>query len=155
MAKRMMTSSPHPQRGPRARGWACLAGVAYALGAGPARAEDAKEFGSKHQIIVSAERLFGVAHGSRVTKEVVPDGLSSTTLSFEDTGTTLGPLGSWGETTTIYMVPRLALDVLVVKGLSIGSGLTYFRSSVHEAVAGEIAALGPATTVDVLLLAPR
>lgn len=119
------------------------------LAAPVARAEaDAPSPAMPHPRVVSAERLFGFAYASRSI-----DGTRSMT-PLEETGTTFGPLDA-GATTALFAVPRLAFDVFVYKRLSVGTALSYARTSSRQtATAFPEVSLQP-TTNDTLVVAPR
>jgi hypothetical protein len=100
----------------------------------------------KGTFIVSAERLFGLSINRTTTATNNGD------VSVDHTG--FGLLLS--SPTTVHMLPRMALDLAIIDGLTVGAGLGFFvgdRETVTNNDATTTTAQGPTTTA--LVLAPR
>jgi hypothetical protein len=100
----------------------------------------------KGTFIVSAERLFGLSVNRTTT------GTNNGDVSVDHTG--FGLLLS--SPSTVHMLPRMALDVAIIDGLTVGAGLGFFvgdRQTVTDNNATTTTAQGPTTTA--MVLAPR
>lgn len=98
------------------------------LAAPAARAQETPPpLGASHRVVVSLERVVGFAHGSSSETMTDPSGVGVATL--EKSGTVAGLLGEPGSTPAHHMVPRIAADVLLLRGLTVGGALSYARSS--------------------------
>jgi hypothetical protein len=87
-----------------------------------ARADGGGEsFGQDGQLIVSAERLFGLSFSNVKTE---PGGGGGTTT---DSRTTVSLL--WPEGGGPYQVPRAAVDVVVASGVTLGGSIGFITSS--------------------------
>jgi hypothetical protein len=90
------------------------------------QAEDAS-FGRAHQLVVSADRLFGYVHSSEtLSLGGVSETSSSNNVSI--IGSPLAPLAA------SYATPRLAFDGFVTDGLSIGGSVSHFWTSTPRLV---------------------
>ena len=86
---------------------------------------DEPSFGDKGHIAISVERLFGYVHASQKTSQPASTGGDSTT-----TDSVFSVLGSpITAATSIYTFPRVAFDLFVAPGLSIGASISYFHVS--------------------------
>jgi hypothetical protein len=92
------------------------------LFAGTARAQH-PDFGDTGHVAISAERLFGFVHTSITTSTA---GGGSTSQSTDTLTLLTNPLGA---STTGYSWPRIALDVFLSRGISLGGSLGYFNVS--------------------------
>lgn len=89
------------------------------------QAEDTS-FGRAHQLVVSADRLFGYVHSSEtLSLGGVSETSSSNNVSI--IGSPFAPLAA------SYATPRLAFDGFVTDGLSIGGSVSYFWTSTKQA----------------------
>ncbi|HEX4405079.1 MAG TPA: hypothetical protein VH560_09645 [Polyangia bacterium] len=115
------------------------------LASGSARAdEQAQEpaFGRAHGFAISAERLFGFVHAETTT---TMNGIDNT-----ETFNSFSLLGNGSGDRTIYSLPRVGFDWFVVRNLSLGASVSYFRLSDaynNNSVNGDV--------VSGVLLAPR
>ncbi len=83
--------------------------------------EEPPTLSDQGQIIVGAERVFGVTLSS------VRQDVAGTPLSITDSYTNVGLL--WGYPTTVHNVPRFGLDYTVIDNLTIGFSGGFFSSS--------------------------
>jgi len=105
-----------------ARWTAAVLGALVATAPAAARAQDAPAgFGEVGHVAVSAEQLFGFVRAD-VTTTVAGASQHEHINSLSVLGNSLGLL-------TLYAVPRVAGDVFVTKGLSVGASATYFHLS--------------------------
>lgn len=121
---------------------ACMAFAAHAVAQPPHI-----RFGARGQLIVGAERMFGLSFGT--TKDV--DAATSTTTTQSTTNVNVlwspGPLA-------VYEIPRLSCDYVAVAGLTLGGSVGYFSRSGTSTVE----AIGGSTKRDAMyafLVAPR
>jgi hypothetical protein len=101
----------------------------------------------KGTFIVSAERLFGLSI-NRTTTATNNNG----DVSVDHTG--FGLLLS--SPSTVHMLPRMALDLAIIDGLTVGAGLGVFvgdRATITSNDGATVEAQGPTTTA--MLFAPR
>jgi len=103
----------------------------------------ADSFGSPVHVGVSAERMFGFATSTATSKQA--DGTESST-----TRTGVGLLDQFP--TSVYQLPRIGVDVVVVAGLTVGAALTYWTASWSETSGGQ-SQDGP--TLQALVVNPR
>lgn len=106
--------------------------VVFVLLAAPAvkAQESLPPLGARHRVVVSAERLVGFAGAWREEIAVIQRGAqTSFSNSIQDSGTVAGLLGGTGGAPGLYMVPRLAVDVFLLRGLTVGVAASYGRSS--------------------------
>jgi hypothetical protein len=102
-------------------GAAALALAGTVLAGAGARAQDEPAFGANHQVVVTAERLFGFVHTSQTT---TVDG-ADTTMTGTEFSLFSNPLAA----IAVYSTPRLALDVFAVEHLSLGGSVGFFTFS--------------------------
>jgi hypothetical protein len=95
--------------------------AAYVLGSSlPARAE---ELGAKGNLVISAERLFGIYIDNRsVDRGAAPD--------VEDNHTVFG-LG-WGDASTTLSIPRVGIDYFLTSAFTLGGNFGFFSHNVDR-----------------------
>lgn len=121
--------------------------VAFAQDPAPAGAG----IGSAGNLIVSAERMFGVAFTSEKSEQTV--GGVTTTQTNSDTG--FGLLWNPG-TSTPYNVPRVGVDYTVIDGLTVGGSLGFYtQSSKTKQEQGGASQEQDGPSLTALLFAPR
>jgi hypothetical protein len=110
---------------------AWVIGAACLLVGARARAEgEPGAFGSAHEVVVSAERLFGFVHASETENEAGTD-VTITTNSFSLLG---NPLTIF----SLFTTPHVAFDFFVADHFSVGGTASYFRLSESQPnVAGQ------------------
>jgi hypothetical protein len=115
------------------------------LGAAPARAQ--APVAARGNLIVSADRLFGLS-GNNVTTQTPAGDVSQSRTDF-------GLL--WGSSTSLYMIPRVGIDyVLLDGGLTLGGSLgLFFSSNEPAAVNGNATSTDPGPKSTRFLVAPR
>jgi hypothetical protein len=92
------------------------------LAGGRARAQEgAAYFGEGHNVVVSAERLFGYVHSS---EKLTANGTDQTTSS-DNFSLLANPLSFLA----VYSTPRLAIDVFVADRFSLGASASFFTVS--------------------------
>jgi hypothetical protein len=96
-------------------------GVVVSLAGSQAAAQDDAPFGAADQLAFSAERLFGLEHATQTVS--ITGGTATTTSS--GVSVFSNPLASL----TTYATPRVAVDRLVTKGVSLGAALGFFTIS--------------------------
>jgi hypothetical protein len=130
------------------RGRALLACAIAILAASKARAQElSPALGGRRQMVVSAERLFGVVHASRSW------GAARNVAPLDQTGAAVGPLG--GATPALFAQPRLSFDAFAFERVSVGVGLSYYRGTVDQTIDSPFAFQQPGSRYAALLLAPR
>lgn len=108
----------------------------------------AQDFGVKHQLVISAERLFGFYHDSATTTaNNVDNTVKSDSFSLLSSPIPLGGQNIWS-----YGSPRIAGDFFVIDHLSVGGALGYSHVSMSMP-AGMNMTLS--TSGDAWLFAPR
>jgi hypothetical protein len=101
-----------------------LAAMALVLLAGGEAGAQEITLGASGHLAVSVEHLFGFVHAERSDKQG-----TITTATFSNTLNLLGtPLGG---AVTSYVWPRLALDVFLGRGLSVGGSASYFHGGAN------------------------
>ena len=113
------------------------------LGASSARGQ-AEEvgFGVAHQLVISADRLFGFVH----SWETLSLGGAKETGHSDNVSIFGSPFTSLAAS---YSAPRLAFDGFVTDGLSIGGSVSYFWTSVKDVGAAS------SSSVDGFMVMPR
>lgn len=105
------------------------------------QAEDAS-FGRAHQLVFSADRLFGYMH----TSETLSYGGASETGTSNNVSIFGSPFTSLAAS---YAAPRLAFDGFVTDGLSLGGSVSYFWTSLKPAGSTS------STSIDGFMIMPR
>lgn len=105
------------------------------------QSEDAS-FGRAHQLVLSADRLFGYMHAS----ETLSYGGTSRSGSSNNVSIFGSPFASFAAS---YAAPRLAFDGFVTDGLSLGGAASYFWTS-SKAVGST-----SSTSIDGFMIMPR
>jgi hypothetical protein len=115
------------------------------LGASPARAQ--APVAARGNLIISADRLFGLS-GNNVTTQTPAGDVSQSRTDF-------GLL--WASSTNVYMIPRVGIDyVLLDGGLTLGGSLgLFFSSNEPAAVNGNATSTDPGPKSTRFLFAPR
>ena len=103
--------------------------------------EDAS-FGKAHQLVVSADRLFGYVHSSETYSSGGVD-ITGSSNNVSIIGSPFTPLAA------SYASPRLAFDGFVTDGLSVGGSLSYFWTSTKQPSATN------SNSVDGFMIMPR
>ena len=97
------------------RAVACIAGLFAVAATTVASAQTGQRFGSSGQLVLSGERLFGVASSTATTEQM------GTETDVTTTSIDIGVRPSQSP----WSSPRLALDGFVIDGLSLGGGLGF------------------------------
>jgi len=108
-------------------------------------------FGQTGQLILGADRMFGLSFSSVKTETDLPTGTVSNTQS----GTNINLL--WApEGLTPYEVPRLSADYIVVSSLTVGGAIGYkSQSTKNKAEAGGVSTEADGPSMHVFQIAPR
>jgi hypothetical protein len=96
------------------RSLAALLALGVAVGAGAARADEPAAFGERHQLVISALSVLGYSHAETrgyLTGVVYFNGAKTNDLSFTS-------------------APNVGVDFLVARRLSLGAGLSVFRTTI-------------------------
>jgi hypothetical protein len=122
---------------------------ASTLLAGSALAQASKGFGTTGQVVLSADRLFGVVVG-----KIASEGATGITTTDSRTNIDLlfAPMP-----TTVYEVPRLSFDYVAYEGLTIGGSLGYFHQSGTDENLGANAQVNSSDSakLNAFIIAPR
>jgi hypothetical protein len=104
----------------------------------------------KGNVVIGAERMFGITVSSLESKSSV----GGDTVTSTQSHTSVGLL--WSYPFTIHSVPRVGLDYLVAPNLSLGLGGGFFRvGSVRKTEAGGTAVEKDGPTSTAWIVAPR
>jgi hypothetical protein len=128
-----------------------LLGFASLLAATAAHAEDAgRKFGEDGQLIISADRLFGLSFTSVKTEQGGGGGTET------DSRTVVSLL--WQDGPTPYQIPHAAFDVAVASGFTVGGSIGFVTASgtlKTEPPGGGASTEHDSPTTTVFALAPR
>ncbi len=128
----------------------CALGAAAVLASSSASAQTygSAGFGTKHQLVISAERLFGFYHDSAsVTTNNV-----ETTVKTDSFSLLSSPVALSGQSIWSYSSPRMAGDFFIVDHFSVGASLGYSHISLSRPVGPNMSF---STSGDSWLFAPR
>jgi hypothetical protein len=106
--------------------------------------------GDSGHVALSVERLFGFSHSSQTTSS---KGVERPTVTMNKISILGDPVG--GALGTIYTFPRLAFDVFVAGGLSLGASISYFHISETVPPAAGSTGGDSEFSINGLVLAPR
>ena len=142
-----------------------IAGIicACTLSVRPVSAAPIDNVGNAGQIVVSAEHLAGVfvTHDEQEASQTDPTGLTATAKT-DVTTTNISVFGN--EASGLTGFPRLALDVFVVQGFSVGGALMYWTGSADAKLEATVSGPGVGSqtvtsdqqvTERVFVIAPR
>jgi hypothetical protein len=105
--------------------------------------------GSPGQLILGADRLFGLSFGTLKTEDGTT--ANTSTQSTTNINTFFSPMP-----TTVYEIPRLTCDYIVVAGLTLGGSFGVFaRSGTNKTEVGGVSTERDAPSATVFQFAPR
>jgi hypothetical protein len=138
-----------PQGYPQQQGYASPPPAQYG-GAAPMMGAQAASFGAQGQVIVSADRLFGLSFWSAKTDH-------DNNVSVTSSGTAFNLL--WGDTQDIigpYSVPRAGVDFAVANSITLGGSAAFVSHSGKDELAQTgMTASADRPTITAFALAPR
>ncbi len=132
------------------RPFSCALGAAALLASSSAWAQTygTSAFGTKHQLVISAERLFGFYHDSATTTTNNVDN----TVKTDSFSLLSSPIPLQGQAIWSYGSPRVAGDFFVIDHLSVGGSLGYSHISLSQPAGPNMSF---SISGDSWLLAPR